>query len=129
VAVVLAPRYDVSTSAWFTATGWGELLVGGVNILAAFLGWSILGAVLAVVFRSPAPAVVVGVAYALPLENLLLAAWSDGARWLPVQLLTTLAWGGLPDVSYTRAAVLAAIYAALAVALLLGLMNRRDVTV
>ena len=43
--------------------------------------------------QAVAAAVGVGLAWALPGELLVTAAWSDGARWLPGQLLDTLAQG------------------------------------
>jgi hypothetical protein len=48
------------------------------------------------------------VAYALPFELLVSAAWDSGVRWLPGQLLETLAEGGAAMVTYGRATLLLA---------------------
>jgi hypothetical protein len=56
------------------------------------------------------------------------AAWSQGARWLPGQLLGALATGGTADVTYARAAALLAVYLAIALAAAATLLARRDVT-
>jgi hypothetical protein len=77
---------------------------------------------------APAAAVGVGLAYALPGELLVTAAWSDGARWLPGQLLDTLAQGGTAAVTYGWAGLLLALYAVVAVVSGTTLFTRRDVT-
>ncbi len=99
-AFALAPSQDVATTAWFTSAGWAALGTGFANLLLATLGWGLLGALLALLLRSPAPAVGVGLAYAIPFEELVTAAWSSGERWLPGQLLGVLADGGTATVTY-----------------------------
>jgi ABC-type transport system involved in multi-copper enzyme maturation permease subunit len=128
VLVSVAAGRGLDTGAWTTATGLQALASGAGDLVLATLGWGLLGAALGIVLRSPAPAVGVGVAYALPLEAILTAAWSQGARWLPGQLLGALATGGTADVTYARAAVLLAVYLAIALAAAATLFARRDVT-
>jgi ABC-2 type transport system permease protein len=127
VALLVAPTQDISTSAWFISAGWTALGAGLGNLLLATLGWGLLGTVLALVLRSPAAAVGVGLAYALPGELLVTAAWSDGARWLPGQLLNTLAQGGTAAVTYGWAGLLLALYALVAMVAGTTLFTRRDV--
>jgi ABC-2 type transport system permease protein len=127
VALVVAPTQDVSTAAWFTSAGWTALAGGLGNLLVATLGWGLLGALLALVLRAPAAAVGVGLAWALPGELLVTAAWSDGARWLPGQLLDTLAQGGTAAVTYGWAGLLLALYAVVAMVAGTTLFARRDV--
>jgi len=126
-ALVVAPSQDIATAAWFTSDGWAALASGLGNLLLATLGWGLIGALLALLLRSPAAAVGVGLAYALPFELLVTSAWDSGVRWLPGQLLGTLASGGAATVTYGRAALLLAIYAALAVTAGMTLFARRDV--
>ena len=126
-ALLVAPTQDISTAAWFTSAGWTALAAGLGNLLLATLGWGLLGALLALVLRAPAAAVGVGLAWALPGELLVTAAWSDGARWLPGQLLDTLAQGGTTAVTYGWAGLLLALYAVVAVAAGTALFTRRDV--
>jgi ABC-2 type transport system permease protein len=127
-ALALAPTRDIPTSAWFTGAGWTALGSGFVNLVLATLGWGLLGTLLALVLRSPAAAVGAGVAYALPFELVLSTAWSTSARWLPGQLLGTLADGGTATVPYGRAALLLAVFGVAAAAAGTTLFVRRDVT-
>jgi ABC-2 type transport system permease protein len=62
-----------------------------------------------------------------PFELLVNSAWDDSARWLPGQLLQTLAEGGAATVTYARAALLLAAYGALAMTVGTTLFARRDV--
>jgi len=127
VGAAMAPDHGVSTDAWFTAAGWRALASGAGNATIAALGFGLLGAVLGLVIRAPAPALGAGVAYLLPLENLLSAAWRSGNRWLPGQLLQALASGGGDGVSYERATILLALYSLASLAIMFGLFLRRDV--
>jgi ABC-2 type transport system permease protein len=126
-ALIVAPTQDISTSAWFTSAGWTALAGGLGNLLLATLGWGLVGALLALVLRAPAAAVGVGLAWALPGELLVTAAWADGARWLPGQLLDALAQGGTAAVTYGSAGLLLALYGVVAVAAGTALFTRRDV--
>jgi ABC-2 type transport system permease protein len=126
-ALLVGPTQDISTAAWFTSAGWTALAGGLGNLLLATLGWGLLGALLALVLRTPAAAVGVGLAYALPGELLLTTAWSDGARWLPGQLLDALAQGGTAAVTYGSAGLLLALYGVVAMVAGTTLFARRDV--
>lgn len=126
-ALLVAPTQDVSTAAWFTSAGWTALAGGLGNLLVATLGWGLLGGLLGLVLRAPAAAVGVGLAWALPGELLVTAAWSDGARWLPGQLLDTLAQGGTTAVTYGSAGLVLALYGVLATVAGTTLFARRDV--
>ena len=126
-ALLVAPGQDLATAAWFTSDGWAALGSGLGNLVLATLGWGLLGALLARLLRSPAAAVGAGLAYALPFELLVTTAWDSGGHWLPGRLLETLAQGGTAAVTYGRAALLLAIYGALAVVAGTTLFARRDV--
>jgi hypothetical protein len=82
---------------------------------------------LGVTLRSPTLAIASGLAYVLPVENLLTSAWSSGQQWLPGQLLSALAEGGSSTVSGARAAALLSGYIALAVVGSAFLIRARDV--
>lgn len=129
VGLATAQARGLDTSAWLTGAGLRETLAAGGRLLLAALGWGVLGALLGLVLRSPASAIAGGVAYALPLEKLLTAAWSSGAGWLPGQLLQAVAEGGTSSVSLARAALLFAAYATLGLAAAAVALTRRDVTV
>ncbi|MFP4636139.1 MAG: ABC transporter permease [Nitriliruptoraceae bacterium] len=128
VGLAIAPGQGVDTAAWLTAEGYGALAASIGNLILSTLGWGMIGALLAVLLRSPAPAVAAGVAYALPVEMLLSSVWDDAARWLPRGLLDGLAAGGTPLVSYGRASALVALYTVGALTVMAVLFTRRDVT-
>lgn len=128
LGLALAPGQGIDTSTWLTGEGIGALARGIGNLILASLGWGMIGVLLAVLIRAPAPAVAAGVAYALPVEMLLRSAWADGAQWLPGGLLGALAAGGTSVVSYDRALTLVGLYAAVALIAVGVLFMRRDVT-
>ncbi|MEX1209119.1 MAG: ABC transporter permease [Acidimicrobiia bacterium] len=128
VGLAVAPAQGVDTAAWLTSDGYVALATAIGNLILSSLGWGVIGALLAVVLRAPAPAVSAGLAYALPVEMLLATAWDDAPRWLPRGLLDSLAAGGTPLVSYNRASVLVTLYVAAALVLMGVLFARRDVT-
>jgi len=126
-ALLLLPAHSISASAWFTSTGVRSLLATAGNLVLATLGWGALGAALALVLRSTAAAIAIGLAYVLVAENLLAAVWSGGDQWLPGQLLFALAKGGTTSVAYGRALVLVGLYVVVAVGAASALFRRRDV--
>jgi ABC-2 type transport system permease protein len=89
---------------------------------------ALYGMTLALLLRSVAIAVAVGVAWAGPLEHITAESWQAADRWFPGLQLEALAAGGTTDVSLERALLLTAIYATLAVAAGLLTLNRRDIT-
>jgi ABC-2 type transport system permease protein len=127
VALAAAAGKAIPTTAWFTGTGLADLARTGVNLCLAIIGWGTLGTLLAVILRSPASAIGVGVAYALPLEGILSSVVHGLNRWLPGQLLDTLAAGGNATASYTAATLTLLAYGALAATLAAVLFTRRDV--
>jgi hypothetical protein len=62
-----------------------------------------LGAVLALILRSTAPALSIGLVYILAVEQVILLAWSDGEKWLPGRLISAIAQGGTSVVHYGNA--------------------------
>jgi ABC-type transport system involved in multi-copper enzyme maturation permease subunit len=124
VAYIVAPGQSISTSAWSFGA------VGGAfgRVLLTTLGWGVLGTVLALVLRAPAPAIGTGVVYILLVDPIINAAWSTGGRWLPGQLLQTVAQGGTAAISLTRASLLVGIYTAGILFAGAALFVRREVT-
>lgn len=128
-ALLLVPGHGVSASAWFTAAGVQSLFSTLGNLLLATLAWATYGAALAIVLRSAAAAISVGLGYLLVGETLLTSVWSDGTQWLPRVLLVALGLGGTPEVAYGRALVLTGLYVVVAIGVAAILFRRRDVTV
>jgi ABC-type transport system involved in multi-copper enzyme maturation permease subunit len=124
---LLVPGHGLSASAWFTSTGVQSLLSTAGNLLLATLAWAAIGAVLAIVLRSAAAAISVGLGYLLVGETLLSTVWSGANQWLPRALLVALAQGGTAEVDYARALVLIGIYLVMALGVAATLFRQRDV--
>lgn len=127
VAFALAPSKGVDTSAWTTSAGLTALWHAVLDVTLACLGYGTLGFALAILVRSPVLAVGLGVAYILPGEAIINAAWTSGPSWLPGQLLGTLAKGGTSAVSYVHAGGWLVLYGAVLAALIGTLFRHRDV--
>src|SRR6516164_6549961 len=76
VGLLIAPSKGIDTSGWL-GSGLRDTVGTTVDLGLATLGYGIFGAMLGLVLRSPAPAVIVGVAWMLPVESALTAAWSN----------------------------------------------------
>jgi len=126
VAFVLAPAKGIHTSAWTSSTGVSDLVQSILHVWLACIGYGVLGTALAVVLRSPAVAIALGVAYVLPGEAIINALWSNGDRWLPGQLLSALAHGGTSSASYSHALVTITAYVVIVAVGTLVLFQRRD---
>lgn len=126
-AEIVAPLRGVDTGGWLNR-GLGDSLSVLGNLALAGAVWSVFGALLAISFRSPAPAVIAGVAWTLPVENLLAAAWSTLAHWLPGQQLAALAARGNDNSTYGWALMLTALFASAALTAAALQFRRRDVT-
>lgn len=88
----------------------------------------VIGFVLAVVTRSAAISISVGVGYVLVVEPVITAAVERIADWTPGATLGALAQGGTADISYTRALTLAALYVLVGLAIAISTFRRRDIT-
>jgi ABC-type transport system involved in multi-copper enzyme maturation permease subunit len=131
VANAMAQSRGVSTSAWFTGTGFGDLLKALGNIELAVIGYSILGLVIGQFLRSAVAAVIVGFAWLLVIEQFILTRIVPGAApWLPGISLSTIAGGGNTDfgITYGHGLIVAIVYIVVAVGTASLTFARRDVT-
>jgi ABC-type transport system involved in multi-copper enzyme maturation permease subunit len=132
IANVMAQSRGVSTSAWYTATGLGDLLNAVANIALAVIGYSILGLVVGQFLRSAVASVIVGFAWLLVIEQFILPRIVPGiAPWLPGIQMSTIAAGGLTDpakIAYSHGLLVAAAYVVVAVVAASITFARRDVT-
>jgi ABC-2 type transport system permease protein len=126
-ALILVPTHDISTAAWFTSDGVQSLLKGGGNLLLATLVWGALGAILALVLRSTALALSIGLVYVLVVEQVILLAWSDGDKWLPGRLIAAIAQGGTSAISYGNALLLVGVFVVAGLSAAGALFRQRDV--
>lgn len=88
-ALIVAPTTDVDTTAWSAS----ELLPGFGRMTLNTIGYSLFGAVLGILLRSPVAAIGIGTAYALPVETILGSITSAMDDVLPGRLLAAVADG------------------------------------
>ncbi len=127
VAFALAPSKGIDTSAWTSSSGLNELAHTMAHVYFASIGYGLLGTALAIVLRSPALAVAIGVAYALPGEAIVGKLWDAGDHWLPGELLNALAHGGTTNTTYSRALVTLLIYGGITAIGTLTVFQRQDI--
>jgi ABC-2 type transport system permease protein len=136
--VLLAPGVGVETAAWWTSDGLAAIGTTYLNLTSAALVPALLGATIAVLTRSAAIAISVGVAWFILGEALISAFWSSLAEWGPAAVASTVAVGGIggpglmggppPVIGYAPATLLAVGYGAVSVLLSSAVLARRDVT-
>lgn len=127
-ARLFAPGQGIDTGAWASRDG----LAGGVADYGAVLVWvagyAVLGTTVAVLLRSVAVALAVGIAWAGPVEHLVQNAWAPATRLFPGLSLEAFVAGGTVDVSAARAFATVGVYVILAAAVACLDFARRDVT-
>jgi ABC-type transport system involved in multi-copper enzyme maturation permease subunit len=128
LSLLVAPGQDISTGDWFSLTSLGDGLRDFGTVFAGVAGWAIFGTTLAVIFRSTPIALGVGFAWAGPFENIVVDSWTTGFKVFPGQVLGSLIRGGTVELGMGRAVATAGIYTAIAAAVSLVLVSRRDVT-
>lgn len=128
LSLAVAPGQDIDTGQWRSLASLGEAVQDYGSVLAGVAGWGIFGTTLAVIFRSTPVALGVGFAWAGPFENIVVDSWDTGFKVFPGQVLGSLIRGGTVELGMGRAAVTAALYTAVAAAVSLVLVARRDVT-
>ncbi len=128
VALAMAHVRGVPTAAWSSSTGIGDLTRALGDLLLAVVGYATVGAIVGLVLRSSVAAVIVGFAWLLPIEGIVIAIVHSTGTWLPGEMLTVVAQGGTTEVSMSRAVVLSAVYLVAAGVAAAIWFDRRDVT-
>ncbi len=134
----LAPAVGVDTAAWWSFDGLTAIGLAYVNLTGAALVPALIAATIAVVTRSAAIAISVGVAWFILAETLISSFWGSLAAWGPAAATNALTVGGAggagamggpaPVITYATAALLALGYGVLAVTVTATVVARRDVT-
>jgi ABC-2 type transport system permease protein len=127
-ALIAAHARQVPTAAWFSATGITDLLRALGDIALAVIGFSILGIAIGEFVRSAVFAVIIGLAWLLPVEGAIARIAPSTAEWLPGQALGSIASGGAVGMPFATEVAVGAGYVAAALALTFWLFARRDVT-
>jgi hypothetical protein len=125
-ALVVGPSQHIDTSQWLRSGLGTTLSQLGLEALVA-LGFGALGAVLAMILRNPTAAVIVGVAWMLPVEGMLTRIWSSLEQWMPAHNLTVIADRGAGG-SMATALLAAGGLVAAGIAASATLFRRGDVT-
>lgn len=135
VSIAMAAGREIATAAWFTGEGVVELAKSWLNVTLAAMMWSLLGTMLAMVFRSGPPAIGIGIAYPLLVEGLLGLVLPDLVKWMPGSVLAAVAagnaepaFGETDGLGYGPALLLSFVYAVAFLAICLSLLKRRDVS-
>lgn len=125
-ARLLAPSQDVETGSWVSLAALGQGVADYGSVLFWVTGYAVLGTTVALLARSVAVALAVGIAWAGPFEHLVQDAWDPAGRLFPGLLLEAFAAGGTPDVSSWRAFVTIAVYTAVGALVGGATFARRD---
>jgi ABC-type transport system involved in multi-copper enzyme maturation permease subunit len=128
VAVAAAQARHVPTSAWFTTTGLGDLFRELGDLALGVVGYSVLGMALGLFIRSAVFAVIIGFAWLIVVENIIVRIVPGTQQWLPGASIMAVASGGVEGVGYGRGLILSAVYLAVAIAAAAAFFLRRDVT-
>lgn len=128
VALLAAHARHVSTAAWFTATGIGDLLRALGDIGLAVIGFSVLGLAIGLFMRSAVFAVIAGLAWVIAIENIIVRIVPGTVNWLPGASLETIASGGTSTTSYGHGLIIAAVYLLAALTATAITFTRSDVT-
>ncbi len=127
VVMPIAVAAGISTSAWGTDL---VEVVGGawVNLYLSLCVWGVLGLVIAVLARSAAVAISIGVGYVLVFESLVKMVADAPSDWLLGSTLNAVAEGGTDAIAYGTALALALAYVTLGLVIAGVVFTRRDVT-
>jgi len=126
---LMAKATDLSTSGWRSDPGDVVAMIAGtwLNTFLALLVWGVIGLVIALLARSSAVAISVGIGYVLVVEGAVRLVASDLADRLPGATLTALAGGGSATLDYGAAIGLGLVYATIGLGAAAVVLARRDV--
>jgi ABC-type transport system involved in multi-copper enzyme maturation permease subunit len=123
----LAALEGIEVHAWKTDF-FAHLASGYFNFTVAGLVWGLIGLMLAVVTRSSALAIGIGIGYLLVVENLIGIVASGASPYLPGGALNALVTGGNSQLAWGPALGLTVLYGVIAASISLVAFRRRDIT-
>ena len=127
VARPLARLQGIETKAW--KTNFAQHLVSSYfNFAVAALVWGLIGLMLAVLTRSSALAIGIGIGYLLVVESLIGIIAPDSTAYLPGGTLNALVDGGTSQLAWITALGLTALYGIVATTVSLVRVPHRDIT-
>jgi ABC-2 type transport system permease protein len=104
-----------------------HLLEGFFNFTIAGLVWGLIGLMLAVLTRSAAMAIGIGIGFLLVVEGLITIFAPDAGPYLPGGTLSTLAGGGNDQLAWGAALGLVVLYGVVAATVSLAVFRTRDI--
>jgi hypothetical protein len=100
---------------------------GYLDFTVAMIVWGLIGLLLAVLTRSAAMAIGIGIGFLLVVESLITIVAANAAKYLPGGTLTTLVEGGTDGFSWGAAAAVVVLYGLIASAVSLLVFRARDI--
>jgi ABC-2 type transport system permease protein len=122
----LARLEGIEIEAWKTDFP-AHLLEGFFNFTIAGLVWGLIGLMLAVLTRSAAMAIGIGIGFLLVVEGLITIFAPDAGPYLPGGTLSTLAAGGNDQLAWGTALGLVLLYGVIAATVSLAVFRTRDI--
>jgi ABC-type transport system involved in multi-copper enzyme maturation permease subunit len=127
IARPLASLEGIPVEAWRTDF-FTHLVSGYVNFTVAGFVWGAIGLMLAVLTRSAALAIGIGIGYLLVVESLISIVASGASPYLPGGALYALVSGGTAQLAWAAALGLSILYGSAAIATAVVAFHNRDIT-
>jgi ABC-2 type transport system permease protein len=127
VARPLARLEGIQVEAWKTDF-LSHLVKGYFDFTVSVLVWGLIGLMLAVLTRSSALAIGIGIGFLLVVESLITIVASGASSYLPGGTLNALATGGNDQLSWGAALGLVILYGVIAATVSLATVRTRDIT-
>jgi ABC-2 type transport system permease protein len=128
VAFAMAHGRHVPTGAWTSSAGISDLTRALGDLLLAVVGYATLGLAVGLFLRSSVFAVIIGFAWLLAIENIIIKIVPATTQWLPGSALTIVGEGGTSTAGYGHALVVSVAYVLVAAVVTTVVFVRRDVT-
>ena len=128
LAYALSGRAKVITTAWSTSDARSGLLHTFINVFISVIAYGLIGMILGLLLRSPISSISIGVAWLLVVESIIAITVKHSGKWLPGQLMTSIASGGDFNSSYSHAMLILFSYLSVGVIGVCILFRRRDVS-
>ena len=128
VAFAMAHGRHVPTAAWTSSAGISDLTRALGNLVLAVIGYASLGLAVGLFIRSSVFSVIIGFAWLLPIEQIVMKIVPATTPWLPGSALTIVGQGGTTSVGYAHSLLVSLAYVVVAGALATVTFIRRDVT-
>lgn len=127
LAFALSGKAKVTTTAWSTSEARTALLHTFINVFISVIASGTIGMILGLLLRSPISSISIGVGWLLVVENIIAATVDHSGKWLPGQLINSVAAGGDFNASYSHALLVLCAYLATGMIVVSVLFRRRDV--